>query len=43
MYEQLKSLRNEFNAQTYDIYNDQEIGVLSDLLGRFVEHLKEEE
>jgi DNA-binding MarR family transcriptional regulator len=42
VYEQLKSLRNEFNAQTYHIYNDQEIMVLSELLGRFVEHLKEE-
>ena len=42
VYEQLKSLRNDFNAQTYHIYNDQEIMVLSDLLGRFVEHLKVE-
>ncbi|PLS02450.1 MarR family winged helix-turn-helix transcriptional regulator [Neobacillus cucumis] len=42
VYEQLKSLRNDFNAQTYHIYNDQEILVLSDLLGRMVEHLKEE-
>jgi DNA-binding MarR family transcriptional regulator len=42
VYEQLKSLRNEFNDQTYHIYNDQEILVLSDLLGRMVEHLKKE-
>jgi len=42
VYEQLKSLRDDFNAQTYHIYNDQEIVVLSDLLGRLVEHLKEE-
>ncbi|MBT2659005.1 MarR family transcriptional regulator [Bacillus sp. ISL-18] len=42
VYEQLKSLRNDFNAQTYHIYNDQEIMVLSDLLGRLVEHLKVE-
>ncbi|MEH7094438.1 MarR family winged helix-turn-helix transcriptional regulator [Neobacillus vireti] len=42
VYEQLKSLRNDFNAETYHIYNDQEIMVLSDLLGRLVEHLKVE-
>ena len=42
VYEQLKSLRNDFNTQTYHIYNDQEIVVLSDLLSRLVEHLKEE-
>ncbi|WP_160718719.1 MarR family winged helix-turn-helix transcriptional regulator [Bacillus sp. USDA818B3_A] len=42
VYEQLKSLRNEFNAKTYHIYNDQEIIILNDLLGRLVEHLKEE-
>ena len=42
VYEQLKSLRNDFNAETYHIYNDQEIIVLSDLLGRLVEHLKVE-
>ncbi|MCH6266134.1 MULTISPECIES: MarR family winged helix-turn-helix transcriptional regulator [Neobacillus] len=42
VYEQLSSLRNDFNAQTYHIYNDQEIVVLSDLLGRLVEHLKED-
>ncbi|MDR4947034.1 MarR family winged helix-turn-helix transcriptional regulator [Neobacillus cucumis] len=41
VYEQLKSLRNEFNDQTYHIYNDQEVLVLSDLLNRLVEHLKE--
>src|SRR3954465_8216515 len=38
VYEQLKSFRNDFNAQTYHIYNDQEILILSDLLGRLVEH-----
>jgi DNA-binding MarR family transcriptional regulator len=42
VYEQLKSLRNDFNGQTYHIYNNQEILVLSDLLSRLVEHLKEE-
>ncbi|WP_176541066.1 MULTISPECIES: MarR family winged helix-turn-helix transcriptional regulator [unclassified Bacillus (in: firmicutes)] len=42
VYEQLKSLRNDFNAQTYHIYTDQEIVVLSDFLSRLVEHLKEE-
>ena len=42
VYEQLKSLRNDFNAETYHIYNDQEIIVLSDLLGRLVEHMKVE-
>lgn len=42
VYEQLSSLRNDFNAQTYHIYNDQEIIVLSDLLSRLVEHLKED-
>jgi len=42
VYEQLKSLRNDFNAETYHIYTDQEIVVLSDLLSRLVEHLKEE-
>ena len=40
VYEQLKSLRQDFNTQTYHIYNNQEILVLSDLLGRLVEHLK---
>jgi DNA-binding MarR family transcriptional regulator len=40
VYEQLKFLRKDFNNQTYHIYNDQEILVLSDLLGRLVEHLK---
>jgi DNA-binding MarR family transcriptional regulator len=33
-YEQLKSLRNDFNAQTYHIYNDQEIMVNRQLLDR---------
>ena len=42
VYEQLKSLRNDFNGQTYHIYNNQEILVLSDLLSQLVEHLKEE-
>lgn len=42
VYEQLKTLRNDFNAETYHIYNDQEIMVLSDLLGRLVDHLKVE-
>ncbi|MEH7072608.1 MarR family winged helix-turn-helix transcriptional regulator [Neobacillus drentensis] len=42
VYEQLKSLRTDFNAQTYHIYNDQEIVALSELLGRLVGHLKEE-
>ncbi|MFD0828492.1 MarR family winged helix-turn-helix transcriptional regulator [Neobacillus sp. M.A.Huq-85] len=42
VYEQLKSLRNDFNAKTYHIYNDQEILVLSDLLNRLIGHLKEE-
>ncbi|MFB5196943.1 hypothetical protein COJ96_26270 [Bacillus sp. AFS073361] len=40
VYEQLKSLRNDFNAQSYHIYNDQEIVVLSELLNRLVDHLK---
>ncbi|MBO0962290.1 MarR family transcriptional regulator [Neobacillus sp. MM2021_6] len=43
VYEQLKTLRNDFNAQTYHIYSDQEIMILSDLLGRLVDHLKEGE
>lgn len=42
VYEQLKSSRYDFNAQTYQIYNDQEIVALSALLGRLVEYLKEE-
>ncbi|MGG1397957.1 MarR family transcriptional regulator [Bacillus salipaludis] len=42
VYEQLKSLRNDFNSKTYHIYNDQEILVLSDLLNRLIGHLKEE-
>lgn len=41
VYEQLKSLRNDFNDQTYSIYSDQEIMVLKDLLSRLVKHLKE--
>lgn len=39
VYDQLKSSRNDFNNQTYGIFNDQEIMVLSDLLGRLVKHL----
>jgi DNA-binding MarR family transcriptional regulator len=42
VYEQLKSSRNEFNAKTYHIYNEQEILILSDLLNRLVKHLKED-
>jgi DNA-binding MarR family transcriptional regulator len=41
VYEQLSSSRNEFNLKTYNIYNDQEILVLNNLLCRLVEHLKE--
>jgi DNA-binding MarR family transcriptional regulator len=41
VYEQLSSLRNDFNDQTYTIYSQEEIVVLSDLLTRLVEHLKE--
>ncbi|MCI2256189.1 MarR family transcriptional regulator [Domibacillus sp. PGB-M46] len=41
VYEQLKSSRNDFNDKTYSIYNDQEIMVLNELLGRLVIHLKE--
>jgi DNA-binding MarR family transcriptional regulator len=41
VYEQLGSLRNDFNSKSYHIYNDQEILILSDLLSRLVEHLKE--
>lgn len=42
VYEKLKSSRNDFNANTYHIYNDHEIMVLSDLLSRLIEHLKED-
>ncbi|MEH7085968.1 hypothetical protein V7139_24975 [Neobacillus drentensis] len=42
VYEELKSLGNNFNAQTYHIYNENEIVVLSELLNRLVDHLKEE-
>jgi len=42
VYAQLKSSRTDFNAQTYKIYDDQEILVLSDLLNRLVKHLKED-
>ena len=42
VYDQLKSSRSDFNAKTYSIYNEQEILVLSDLLARLVEHLKED-
>ncbi len=41
VYEQLSSLRNDFNSKTYNIYNDQEIRVLNDLLSRLIDHLKE--
>ncbi|MDN3016870.1 MarR family transcriptional regulator [Paenibacillus sp. BSR1-1] len=41
VYEQLSSLRNEFNSKSYNIYNEQEVLLLSDLLSRLVEHLKE--
>jgi DNA-binding MarR family transcriptional regulator len=41
VYEQLSSSRNEFNLKSYNIYNDQEILVLNNLLSRLVEHLKE--
>lgn len=40
IYEQLKFSRNDFNNQTYNIYNDEEILVLNDLLSRLVKHLK---
>jgi DNA-binding MarR family transcriptional regulator len=42
VYEQLSSARNDFNSKSYHIYNDQEIMILSDLLCRLVEHLKED-
>jgi len=42
VYEKLKSSRNDFNAKTYHIYNDHEIMVLSDLLSRLIDHLKED-
>lgn len=42
VYEQLSSSRNEFNSKSYNIYNDQEIFILSDLLSRLVDHLKED-
>lgn len=41
VYEQLSSSRNDFNIKTYTIYNEQEILVLSNLLTRLVDHLKE--
>ncbi|MGX9135730.1 MarR family winged helix-turn-helix transcriptional regulator [Rummeliibacillus sp. JY-2-4R] len=41
VYEQLSSSRDEFNSKTYHIYNDEEIVVLSNLLSRLVDHLKE--
>ncbi|WP_162515347.1 MarR family winged helix-turn-helix transcriptional regulator [Paenibacillus pinistramenti] len=43
VYEQLKESRYDFNAQAYQIYDDQEIHTLSLLLGRLVEHLKEDD
>jgi DNA-binding MarR family transcriptional regulator len=42
VYEKLKSSRNDFNTKTYHIYNDHEIMVLSDLLSRLIDHLKED-
>jgi len=42
IYEQLSSSRDEFNGKSYNIYNDQEIVVLSNLLSRLVEHLKDD-
>jgi DNA-binding MarR family transcriptional regulator len=42
VYEQLKSSRNNFNSKTYHIYNDQEILMLSELLSRLVQHMKED-
>lgn len=42
VYETLSSSRNEFNSKSYSIYSEQEILVLSDLLSRLVEHLKED-
>lgn len=42
VYEILSSSRNEFNSKSYNIYSDQEILVLNDLLSRLVEHLKED-
>jgi DNA-binding MarR family transcriptional regulator len=41
VYQQLSSSRNEFNSKSYNIYNEQEIIVLSNLLSRLVDHLKE--
>ncbi|NYE08698.1 DNA-binding MarR family transcriptional regulator [Bacillus niacini] len=41
VYQQLSSSRNEFNSKSYSIYNEQEIIVLSNLLSRLVDHLKE--
>ncbi|MCM3569278.1 MarR family winged helix-turn-helix transcriptional regulator [Neobacillus mesonae] len=41
VYEQLSDLRNDFNRKSYHIYSDEEILVLSDLLSRLVDHLKE--
>lgn len=41
VYEELSSLRNDFNSKTYNIYNNQEIMVLSEFLSRLVEHLKD--
>jgi DNA-binding MarR family transcriptional regulator len=41
VYQQLSSSRNEFNSKSYNIYNEQEILFLSNLLSRLIEHLKE--
>lgn len=43
VYEQLKTSRDQFNAETYHIYDESEIDVLSDLLQRLVKHLKEKQ
>jgi DNA-binding MarR family transcriptional regulator len=42
VYEQLSSARNDFNSKSYNIFNEQEILILSDLLNRLVEHLYED-
>jgi DNA-binding MarR family transcriptional regulator len=42
VYEQLSSARNDFNSNSYNIFNEQEILILSDLLNRLVEHLYED-
>ena len=42
IYDQLSTARNEFNRNSYKIYNNQELLLLNDLLSRLVTHLKEE-